>query len=432
MLAGWDVALIGACLIGYALFSRKLTGTPVTAPMVFAAIGFLMGSEVLDLFEASFGSAELRLLAEVTLALLLFTDAAAIDTHRLVRERTMPLRLLGVALPLTIVLGAAIAVVAFPDLVLFEAVALAVLLAPTDAALGQSVVSDARLPPVVRQGLTVESGLNDGVVVPLLVAAVTFAELEEAPTLNGDVVIDLVKELTIAIGVGVAVAVVVTVVSKWSTRRGWMDDSWGLIVPLAATAVAYTATVELGGSGFIAAFVAGLTYGRLLGQPAHQSTELTELLGRLLSAVTFLGFGALMVGHGVPDLDAATVIYALLSLTVIRMAPVAISLLRSGARRQTVAFAGWFGPRGLATIVFALTIVEESGLRGTTRIVNVATLTVVLSILAHGLTAPWLTDRYVRWFTTNRTELTFETQDVEIVSHTRTPRPRWLPPSTRQ
>jgi NhaP-type Na+/H+ or K+/H+ antiporter len=426
MLSGWDIALIGATLVGYALFSRRLAGTFVTAPMVFVVAGFVLGSEVLDLFDVSIGSSELRLLAEVTLALLLFSDASALDTRRLARESGMPLRLLGLALPLTIVLGSVIALLAFPDLLVFEAVALAVLLAPTDAALGQTVVSDTRLPSVVRQGLNAESGLNDGICVPLLVAAVTFAELEQAPSFDGEVLIDLVEELAIAISVGIAVAVVVAFVSKLSVRRGWMEENWGLIVPLAATAAAYAATVELGGSGFIAAFVAGLIYGRLLGATAHQSTELTENLGGALSAVTFLLFGALVIGRGIPNLDAATVIYAVLSLTIVRMAPVAISLLGSGARRETAAFAGWFGPRGLASIVFALTIVEESGLAGTARIVDVATITILMSVFAHGLTAPWLTDRYVRWVESNQSGLTFETRDVELAAHTREPRPSWL------
>jgi NhaP-type Na+/H+ or K+/H+ antiporter len=429
LLSGSDVALISATLVAYALVSRRLSGTFVTAPMVFVTSGFLLGSEVLDLFETPVGSAELRLLAEVTLALLLFTDASALDTRRLARERSMPIRLLALALPLTIVLGALIAVVAFPDLVVFEAVALAVLLAPTDAALGQSVVSDTRLPSVVRQGLNAESGLNDGICVPLLVAAVTFAELEEAPSFNGEIVVDLVEELAIAIGVGIVVAVLVAFVMKRSAERGWMEERWGQIVPLAATAAAYTVTVEMGGSGFIAAFVAGLVYGRLLGASAHESTALTEDLGQMLSAVTFVLFGAVVVGRGVPDLDLATIVYALLSLTVVRMVPVAISLLGSGARRETAAFAGWFGPRGLASIVFALTIVEESGLAGTRRIVDVATTTIVLSVFAHGLTAPWLTEKYVGWLSAHRDELTFETQDVEIGAHTRKPRPRWLRPT---
>jgi NhaP-type Na+/H+ or K+/H+ antiporter len=425
MFMGWEVVLIAAILLGYALVSQRLAGSPLTSPMVFVSLGFLMGSEAFDLIETSIESEDLLLLAEVALALLLFSDAASLNTRRLQHESGVPLRLLGLALPLTIVAGAGVAAVAFPDLTLFEAVILGVLLAPTDAALGKSVVSDTRIPSTVRQGLNVESGLNDGVCVPLLVAAVTFAQLDEAPTFNGQILVDLVEELAIAFAVGTAVAVAVATISKLSIRRGWIEASWGLIVPLAATAAAYTATIELGGSGFIASFVAGLIYGRLLGATAHHSTMLTEELGTLLSSVTFLLFGVVMVSRIVSGLDAATIIYAVLSLTVIRMAPVAISLLGSGARRETSAFIGWFGPRGLATIVFALTIVGESGLTGTRQIVDVATFTVVLSIFAHGLSAPSLIDRYVKWFTTNQNQLTLETQTVPIGSHTRPPRPKW-------
>jgi NhaP-type Na+/H+ or K+/H+ antiporter len=424
--SGLDIALIGGALLMYAVLSRRLGGTSITAPMVFVAAGFVIGPKVLDLLEVDVDSADLRHLAELTLALMLFSDAAALNTRRLVREAAMPARLLGLALPLTIVLGAALALVFFPDLLLFEALALAVLLAPTDAALGQTVVSDTRLPSPVRQGLNVESGLNDGVCVPLLLAAVAFAELDEAPTFDGQVLVDLVEEVLIAGAVGVIVALIVATLSKVSIRRDWMEERWGQIVPLIATAAAYVTTVELGGSGFIGSFVAGLMYGRLLGATAHQTTELTEDLGQLFSAVTFLLFGAVMLDRGISEISPQIVGYAILSLTLVRMLPVAISLIGSGAKRETVAFVGWFGPRGLATIVFALTIVDESGLAGTQRILDVATLTVLFSVFAHGLTAPRLTDRYARWLSANRDRLTLEIEKVELGVRTRSGEQRTL------
>jgi NhaP-type Na+/H+ or K+/H+ antiporter len=184
-------------------------------------------------------------------------------------------------------------------------------------------------------------------------------------------------------------------------------------VPLVATAVAYVVTVDAGGSGFIGAFVAGLAYGRSVGADAAHDKELTAQLGELLSAVTLLLFGAVMVGRGLGALDWQTVVYAVLSLTVLRMAPVALSLVGSGARRPTVLLAGWFGPRGLATIVFTLIIVEESGLPGTQRLTDVATVTVLLSVFAHGLTAPWLVRRYIAWFERLRPELPFERPDPQ-------------------
>ena len=394
---GSAIIQVSIALIAFACVSGRLRGSAFTPAILFAGVGFLLGNEVLDVIAADIDVGDIRLLAEVTLALVLFSDASSLDARRLSHEVGFPARLLGIGLPLTIILGAGVALWFFPDLLFFEAIVLAVLLAPTDAALGQTVVSDTRLPSSVRQGLNVESGLNDGVCVPLLFAAVAFAELEEAPTFEGEIIIDLVKEVGIAVAAGIAVALLVGFLVTESKRRGWLDEAWAQVVPLAAAAIAYTATDELGGSGFIAAFVAGLLYGRRIGpRAAHASSRLMEEIGGVLSAVTFFVFGAILIGNGVTDLDLSTIIYAVLSLTAVRMVPVALSLIGSGADRPTMAFTGWFGPRGLATIVFMLTIIEESNLAGTDRIVQVATITVLLSIVAHGASAPWLTERYVR------------------------------------
>ena len=394
---GSAIIQVSIALIAFACVSGRLRGSAFTPAILFAGVGFLLGNEVLDVIAADIDVGDIRLLAEVTLALVLFSDASSLDARRLSHEVGFPARLLGIGLPLTIILGAGVALWFFPDLLFFEAIVLAVLLAPTDAALGQTVVSDTRLPSRVRQGLNVESGLNDGVCVPLLFAAVAFAELEEAPTFGGEIIIDLVKEVGIAVAAGIAVALLVGFLVTESKRRGWLDEAWAQVVPLAAAAIAYTATDELGGSGFIAAFVAGLLYGRRIGpRAAHASSRLMEEIGGVLSAVTFFVFGAILIGNGVTDLDLSTIIYAVLSLTAVRMVPVALSLIGSGADRPTMAFTGWFGPRGLATIVFMLTIIEESNLAGTDRIVQVATITVLLSIVAHGASAPWLTERYVR------------------------------------
>ena len=396
---GWGITEVSIVLIAFAAVSGRVRGSAITPAILFTGVGFLLGSEVLDTIGSGLKVGDIRLLAEVTLALVLFGDASSLNVRLLSREAAFPARLLGIGLPLTIILGSGIALWLFPELLFFEAIVLAVLLAPTDAALGQTVVSDKRLPSRVRQGLNVESGLNDGVCVPLLFAAVAFAELEETPTFEGDIIVDLLKEVGIALGVGIGVALVVGFIVTTSKRRGWLDEAWAQVVPLAAVAMAYTATVELGGSGFIAAFAAGLVCRRQVGAAtAHSSTRLMEELGGVLSAVTFFVFGAILIGTGVPDLDLTTVVYALLSLTAVRMVPVAFSLIGSGAARPTMAFTGWFGPRGLATIVFMLTIVEESNLPGTGRIVQVATITVLFSVIAHGASAPWLTNLYVQWF----------------------------------
>ena len=423
---GSAVIQVSIALIAFACVSGRLRGSAFTPAILFAGVGFLLGNEVLDVIAADIDVGDIRLLAEVTLALVLFSDASSLDARRLSHEVGFPARLLGIGLPLTIILGAGVALWLFPDLLFFEAIVLAVLLAPTDAALGQTVVSDARLPSRVRQGLNVESGLNDGVCVPLLFAAVAFAELEEAPTFEGEIIVDLVKEVGIAVAAGIAVALLVGFLVTESKRRGWLDEAWAQVVPLAAAAIAYTATDELGGSGFIAAFMAGLLYGRRIGPTdAHTSSRLMEEIGGVLSAVTFFVFGAILIGNGVTDLDLATVIYAVLSLTAVRMVPVALSLIGSGADRPTMAFTGWFGPRGLATIVFMLTIIEESNLAGTDRIVQVATITVLLSIVAHGASAPWLTERYVRRMPSSDASSESDSQD-DHVPVTRPRRSLWV------
>ncbi len=412
--SGWDLVVVGTTVVLFALVSRRVDRSIITPALVFVAVGLLVGDKGFGLFESSAAQVDVRLFAEVTLALVLFADASTLDTRTLQREAGLPLRLLGIGLPLTILIGTIVAIPLFPSLGLFEAAALAVLLAPTDAALGRAVVSDVRLPSRLRQGLSVESGLNDGVCVPLLFAVVAAAELAEAPSYDGDVVVDLVKEVGIAVLVGIAVAVTIVLIFKVAKRRDWMEDQWVQAVPLAAAAIAYVATDELGGSGFIATFAAGLVYGRLLGSQAHHTILLSEEIGGILSAVTFLLFGAVYVGPALADLDVQTVGYAVLSLTIMRMLPVAVGFLRSGAAPPTMAFAGWFGPRGLASIVFMLTIAEESNLPGTDIIVRVVTITVALSVVAHGLTADVLTSRYLRWFGQSKERLTLETQQVDM------------------
>lgn len=422
----WGILEISIALLAYAALSRRLQSSPISPAIVFVGVGFVLGSEVLDTAGPGLGTSDVRLLAEVTLALVLFTDASRLDPRALRGEAGLPARLLGIGLPLTILAGTVAALLAFPALAFFEAVVLAVLLAPTDAALGQAVVSDGRLPSRLRQGLNVESGLNDGVCVPLLFAAVAFAELEEAPQLEGEILTDLAKEVGIAVGVGVLAAVVVGLIVTRASRRDWVEESWMQVIPLSLAAIAYTATDGLGGSGFIAAFVAGLLYRQLVGaSTAHGSTRLMEEAGGILSALTFFVFGAFVIGSGVTDLDVSTVVYAVLSLTVVRMVPVAISLAGSGAARPTAAFAGWFGPRGLATIVFMLTIVEEAELAGTDRIVQVAVVTVILSVVAHGVTATPLTDRYVRWWATQSKRAGVESHEADAATHA-TPRNLWF------
>lgn len=395
-MSGPDLAVLATVLVCYALVSRRLSNTWVTGPLTFTFAGLVMGVEGLNLLDVGARIDGIQRAAEVTLALVLFSDASRLDVSSLRRDIGIPARLLGIGLPLSILLGLGLGVVLFPQLLVAEALVLAVLLAPTDAALGQAVVSETRLRPDVRQGLIVESGLNDGICVPLLVAAVALVNIETSRSLRGEVIVDLVTEAAIAILVGAIVAGVVAGAFRVADRRDWVDSRWAPVVPVAVVTMAYTVAAGLGGSGFISCFVAGLVFGALLGARVEAATELVEAAGGLLSGATFFLAGAVLLGPVLSRLDISMVLYAVLSLTVVRMLPVAISLTRSGASTPTKAFSGWFGPRGLATIVFALTVVQDAGLPAEQTVVDVAAITVALSIVAHGVTAPFLIERYLR------------------------------------
>ena len=393
----WALPTIAVLLIGYGALSGRLQSTVITQAMVFVAFGLLVGNRVLDLVEVEVANQYVRLLAEATLALVLFTDAARVNLGTLRREAALPARLLGLGLPLTIVAGTLAGLALFPQLDLWTAAALATILAPTDAALGLPVVSNRRLPSRIRQGLNVESGLNDGVCVPLLIIFLTLAQAEE-----GGGHIEPFRVVLEEIGFGTIGGILAGALCAWILRtfaaRGWMEGTWQQINAVAAPLLAYTVAVALGGSGFIAAFVAGIVFGAMAGERAEHSTFLAEQSGELLNAVTFLLFGAVLLGPALADLDWRVGLYAVGSLTVVRMLPVALAMVGTGMRRVTVGFLGWFGPRGLASIVFVLILVEQTELPERSLLLGVVTWTVALSVYAHGLTAWPGANRYADWY----------------------------------
>ena len=394
----WTLAILALTLLGVGAVSRRLSGTPITPAMAFVAVGLLVGPQVLGEIELASSGGTVRTLAEATLALVLFCDASRIDLGRLRREVGLPGRLLGIGLPLTIALGTVAAAALLGALSIEEAVILAVVLAPTDAALGQAVVTHPRVPARIRQELNVESGLNDGICVPLLFAAVAVADVESEISDGRTAATLLVEEIGFGIVGGVAAGLVVAAVLVHAGRRNLIDDAWRPVIPAAGAALAYGVAAALGGSGFIAAFVGGATFRMALKRDPGDDVELAERVGNMLNGVTFVLFGAVLLGPALSELSWELALYAVLSLTVVRMLPVALAMLGTHARPQTVAFVGWFGPRGLASIVFAVIVIEESALPHEHLIVLAIYLTVGLSVLAHGLTAAPLADRYARWY----------------------------------
>jgi NhaP-type Na+/H+ or K+/H+ antiporter len=394
----WSLALLAMALLVVATFSRRLSGTPVTPAMVFVAFGLMVGSEALGGIDVSGTSSTVRVLAEATLGLVLFSDASRIDLSALRRTVDVPVRLLGIGLPLTILLGAVAAVAVLAELSVAEAVILALVLAPTDAALGQAVVAEPRVPRRIRQGLNVESGLNDGICVPLLFAAVAFADVESEISGGRSPGRLLLEEIGYGVLGGAVAGLLIAIIVTQAGRRHLIAPTWRQVVPAAGAALAYGIASALDGSGFIAAFVAGMVFRLALRRDPENLNQLTEEVGSLLNGVTFVLFGAVLLGPALTELDWQLALYAVLSLTLVRMVPVVIAMVGSRARPPTLGFLGWFGPRGLASIVFAVTIIEESQLPHEHLIVLATFLTVGLSVLAHGLTAAPLADRYARWF----------------------------------
>ena len=411
-----SIVVIAVILLIYAALSRRLQGTPITGAMIFVAAGFLTGSELLDWLHLGIAESEVSALAEATLVLVLFTDASRIDLGALRKDFALPARLLGIGLPLTIVAGAVAASIVIRNITWAEALVLAVVLAPTDAALGQAVVTDENVPARIRQGLNIESGLNDGLCVPLLTIALAIAQTDAGET-TGTHAVRLVVE---AIGWGVVGGVVAGVgagmVLRVARHRGWIERHWIGVVPVIAAAAAFGLADASGGSGFIAAFVGGAVFGAVTGRDSG-GAQFAEEVGGVLNGVTLIVFGGVVLGAVWAQIDAQEVLYAVLSLTLVRMVPVAIAMIGSHARPPTVLFLGWFGPRGLASIVFGVVVIEAAGLPHTSDLVVALTVTIALSVFAHGVTAAPLARRYSSWHSSRTAQMESKATPVQRWRH---------------
>jgi NhaP-type Na+/H+ or K+/H+ antiporter len=412
----WALTTIAVLLIAFAMVSRRLGRFNVSGAMFFTTAGLLAGP-VLGLLDLKVHGEQVKLLAEITLTLVLFADASRISLRALRHEFAVPLRLLGIGLPLTIVAGALVGAAVVPGVSLAEAALLAIVLACTDAALGQAVVSDERVPSRIRQGLNVESGLNDGLCVPLFFIAIAIAEAD-AGTASAHGAFELVYE-QIGYGLvgGVGAGVIGGVALSFASRRRWIEPHWLQLLSVASALLAAGIASALGGSIFIAAFTGGFLFGTLRHDAGGEVSYLLDEGGELFNAVTFIIFGAVILGPLVDEITWHFVLYGVLSLTIVRMLPVALAMLATGARRQTVAFLGWFGPRGLASIVFAVILVDDTALPHLHTLLLAITVTIALSVYAHGLTARPLTQRYVRWWNSHSRDALPAMERVPAAEH---------------
>lgn len=392
-----DAKLLGAialALLAFGLVSRTAERSVFTPPLVFVGLGLALGAPGLAWLPQQIDGGMVHVLAELTLVLVLFTDASRIELSCLRREGSLPGRLLGVGMPLTIGLGAAAAALVFPGFGVGEAFLLAAILAPTDAALGQAVVSNPLVPVRIRQSLNVESGLNDGIALPVVLLAASLAGSGSGEGPVSHWLRFAVLQVVLGPLVGALVGLGGGRLVDAAIRRGRINEPFERLSVLGLAFLAFAAAELVGGNGFIAAFVAGVAVGNTTRGICESLYAFGEAEGQLLTLAVFLVFGGILVPRAAPHWDGATAVYAALSLTLVRMAPVALSLLGEGLRPATLVFVGWFGPRGLASVLFALLVVEEGVLESGARIEAVVVLTVLVSTLAHGVTAYPLARRY--------------------------------------
>lgn len=381
------IIIFSIILFVYSLVSHRIESSMITAPMIFVAIGMLVSPEGFDIIPLGADNELILVFAEIALVLILFSDAARIDVSTLKGNRNFPSRLLGIGLPLTIFLGAVIAILFFTNLSLPEAALIGVILSPTDAGLGQVIVNSPKVPARIRQALNVESGLNDGGAIPFFAFFLVLSAAEEAHIPASQWVIFALEQIGYGVLVGLIVGLVGAYLVNKAIDRGLMRGRYQWIGFLALAVISYVTAIAVGGSGFIAAFVGGLATTLTAGGIGESIIEFTSTWGEVFSLVVFFVFG-MIAASLLSGVTAAIIVYAVLSLTLIRILPVALSLIKTGLKPNSILFIGWFGPRGLASIVLLLiTLNEAPDLPGLQTIAVAVSTTILISVFAHGISA---------------------------------------------
>jgi NhaP-type Na+/H+ or K+/H+ antiporter len=382
-----ELAVLALFVFCYSLVAGRVDRMPLSGPIIFVFAGFLMGPLGFGWFDDSVTNRDLRFFADLTLALILFIDAANADLSILKRQLRIPSRMLLFGLPGVIALGTVLAALLFSELTLFEAAILGTMLAATDAALGKAVITNDNVPAKIREGLNFESGMNDGLCVPVLLV---FIALASGTAGEGGSTMLALRLVAQELGVGLVVGVGLAASGAWLMRkcmeRGWITEIWKQVTVVFLAIACFTVAQSLHGSGYIAAFVGGIVFGYNAKEETHRLVLAAEGTGEALALVTWMLFGSAVIGQVFESFTWQVVVYALLSLTVVRMLPVFFCLSGTGEDTRSRLFLGWFGPRGLASIVFTI-IVLNKNLPGGNLLALVVVCTVFFSLIAHGISA---------------------------------------------
>ena len=381
-----ELAILALFIFVYSMVAGRIERSAISGPMVFVIAGFLVGPFGFGWMDGDATSDDLRTMADLTLALILFIDAANADMAILKRQFRIPSRMLLLGLPGVIALGFGLAVLMFDGLSLYEAAILATMLAATDAALGKAVITNKAVPAQIREGLNIESGLNDGICVPIVLFFIALAVGGQHGDSEARAIALVAQELGIGMAVGMGLAFFGTLLLRWCWKQGWVTEIWMQVTVVGLAVASFAAAQSLHGSGYIAAFTGGLLFGFMAKDATHKLVLAAEGTGETLALVTWMLFGAMVIGPAFQQFSWEVVVYALLSLTVIRVVPIFLSLAGTGESVSSRLFLGWFGPRGLASIVFAI-IVINAEVPGGEFLALVVICTVFLSLIAHGVTA---------------------------------------------
>lgn len=376
----------GSIFFLFSLISKRIEGTIITPPILFTLAGLFLSIIVPQMTGASFTEGTVHFIAEITLVLILAADASQISISELRKMRSIPIRLLGGALPMIVIAGTLLGIVLYPEHPWYMVALIAAILAPTDAALGATVLADKTVPLSIRQGLNVESGLNDGIALPAVLFFACFLNMaHQSGEENWLVFLSL--QLSIGPVMGILVGWLGGHLIAKAASKEWITSEFQGVAAMALAVVAFAAAELTHGNGFIAAFVAGLTYGNLHVGYSKFLHDFTETESQFLAQITFLLFGLVILPEAIQHFDTRMFLYAFLSLTLVRMLPVAIAMARQSLGWKAVAFMGWFGPRGLASLLFALLVLEDLGVEQAEFIQSLVSLTVLMSIILHGITA---------------------------------------------
>ena len=378
-----------------------------TAPaLIFVLFGIVLGPFGLNFIEGGTDTTSFTVTAQLALTVILFNQAAELDLGAAFRRGDITFRLLVIGIPLALLLGTAAALLVLPVMPLWEAVCLAAIVAPTEVALIDALLEDDRIPERIRHALSTESGFYDGFALAAMLAALALASDQTKPDFARWGLF-LIRTELVSLVVGAAIGALGGWIVARSRRRGWMSDTWAQLATLAIALVCFAAGERSHGSGFVAAFAGGLMFAFVARRVAiRPDTQVSDAAGQLLEFMVFAMFGGYAVIVGWRDADWRVVVFAILALFVVRLIAVHVALIRSGIAMHERTFIGWFGPRGIGTLVLGVLMIGRGEIEQAHLITQVVAVTVTLSLVVHSATA-WAG---IRW-------LAARGSDREVTNH---------------